>query len=99
MGKNREVGKIKIEIAEQGRAGDHVTEEFFCLLSKQSQRHDKILEAQLFLVRLLVPLALASQPRFCLMLVTSALGLTLGLAIGGAESIGREVAVGFSRWS
>ncbi len=46
-----------------------------------------------------MPLALAGLPRFRLVLEASALGLTVGLAIGGAESMGGEVAVGFSGWS
>ena len=66
----------------------------FYLLLRQGQKRDKKLEFQLFLARLLVPLVLAGRPCFCLMLA-SALGLTVGLTIGGAESIGREVAVGF----
>ncbi len=33
------------------------------------------------------------------MLEASALGLTVGFAIGEAEAISGEVAVGFSRWS
>ena len=41
-------------------------------------------------MRFLVPLALVSQSRF---LKASALGLTIGLAIGRAKSIGKEVAV------
>ncbi len=41
-----------------------------------------------------IPFALACWPRFRLVLEAS--GLIVGLAIGGAESIGREVAVGLS---
>ena len=37
---------------------------------------------------------LAGRPRFYLVL--SMVGLIVGLAIGGAESIGRKVAIGFS---
>ena len=44
-------------------------------------------------MRLLESLALASQPRF---FKASALDLTIDLAIGGAELIGIEVAVGLS---
>ncbi len=50
-------------------------------------------------MRLLVSLALADLPRFRLVLESSALGLTVSLAIGGAESIGGKVTVSFSRWS
>ena len=39
--------------------GDYVTEEFFCLLLRKSQKEDKKVGIQLFLVRLLVLLALA----------------------------------------
>ena len=97
------MGGIEIQTVERSGAewngtGDHVTEESFCLLSRQGQKRDKKLGVQLFLARLLVPLALAGRPRFRLVLA-SALGLTVGLAIGGAESIGGEVAVGFSGWS
>ena len=49
----------------------------------------------LFFVRLLVPLALASRPRF---FATSALALIVGLAIGKAELIGKKVAIGLSRY-
>ncbi len=69
----------------------------FCLLLRQSQKRDKKLVVQLFLAHLLVPLALAGRPRF--RLVIDASGLTVGLAIGRLESIGGEVAVGFSGWS
>ena len=63
---------------------------------RQDQKRDKKLEIQLFLARLLVLLALAGWPHFCLMLGASALGLAVGLAIGEAESIGGEVVVAFS---
>ncbi len=66
---------------------------------RQGQKRDKKLEVQLFLARLLVLLALAGLSRFRLVVEASALGLTVGLAIGGTESIGGEVAVGFSGWS
>ncbi len=73
---------------------NHVTEGIFCLLLRQSQKRDKKLVVQLFLARLLVPLALIGRP--CFRLVIEASGLTVGLAIGGAESIGGEVTVSFS---
>ncbi len=76
-----------------------MTEGILCLLSRQGQKRDKKLKVQLFLARLLVPFALTGLSRFRLVLKASALGLTVSLAIGGAESIGREVAVGFSKWS
>ncbi len=71
-----------------------MTEGIFCLLLRQGQKRDKKLEVQLFLARLLVPFALAGRPRFRLVLEAS--GLIVGLAIGGAEFIGREVAVSLS---
>ncbi len=77
---------------------NHVTEEIFCLLLKQSQKRDKKLEVQFFLVQLLVLLALAGWPCFCLAL-EAFVGFTVGFAIGGAEFIGGEVAVDLSRWS
>ncbi len=43
-----------------------------------------------------VLLALAGWPRFCLLVLVS--DLIVGLAIGGAKSIGREVAIGLSRY-
>ena len=73
-----------------------MTEGIFCLLLRQSQKQDKKLEVQLFLVRLLVLLALANRPYFSLMLEVSALGLTIGLAIDRTESIGGKIAIGFS---
>ncbi len=74
-----------------------MTEGVLCLLSRHGQKRGKKLEVQVFLARLLAPLALAGLPRF--RLVIEAFGLTVGLAIGRAESIGGEVAVGFSGWS
>ncbi len=76
-----------------------MTEGILCLLSRQGQKRGKKLEVQVFLAHLLAPLALADLPRFHLVLEASALGLTVGFAIGGAESIGGEVAVGVSGWS
>ncbi len=75
-----------------------MTEGIFCLLLKQGQKQDKKLEVQLFLVCLLVLLALARRPRFCLALETS-VGFIVGLAVGEVESIGGEVAVGLLEWS
>ncbi len=82
---------------ERSKAENHVTEGIFCLLLRQGQKRDKKLVVQLFLARLLVPLALAGRP--CFRLVIEASGLIVGLAIGRAESISGEVAVGFSGWS
>ena len=72
-----------------------MTEGIFCLLLKQGQKRDKKLKVQVFLVYLLAPLFFVGLSCFCLMLKASALivGLTVGLTIGGAESIDREVAV------
>ncbi len=70
----------------------------FYLLSRQGQKRDKKLEVQVFLVRLLALLSFIGLPRFCLF-EASTLGLTLGLAIGRAESIGGVVTVGLSGWS
>ncbi len=96
VGENREVRKNQNQTARRSGAEEgHVTEGIFCLLSKQGQKRDKKLEVQLFLACLLVPLALAGLSRFRLVLKASAIGLTVGLAIGGAESIGGEIAVGF----
>ncbi len=89
--------KSKNQTCEAERSRDHVTEGILCLLSREGQKRDKKQEVQLFLACLLVPLALAGRPRF--RLVIEAFGLTVGLAIGGVESIGGEVAVGFSKWS
>ena len=49
-------------------------------------------KVQFFLARLLA--MLAGRPRFSLVL-DLAVGLTVDLAIGKAESMGKEVAVGF----
>ena len=72
---------------------------FFYPLLRQGQKQDKKLEVQLFLVHLLVPMALAGRLHFCLVLAALALGLSIGLAISGAESIGGEVAIDFSKYS
>ena len=53
-------------------------------------------KVQFFLACLLA--FLASWPCFRLM-IDMAVGLTIGLAIGGAESTGRKIAVGFLGWS
>ncbi len=57
-------------------------------------------KVQLFFPRLLAPLAFAGLSRFRLAAEgfgkSLAVGLTIGLVLGGAESIGGEVAVGFS---
>ncbi len=68
-------------------------EGIFCLLLRQGSKQDKKLEVQLFLTRLLVPLALTGQPCFCLALETS-IGFIVDFTIGGVESIGREITVG-----
>ncbi len=74
-----------------------MTERILYLLSKQGQKQDKKLEVQVFLARLLVPPSFTGLPRFCLVLKASVLGLTIGFAVGGAEFIGREVIIGFSK--
>ena len=53
-------------------------------------------KVQFFLARLLA--LLAGRHRFRLV-VDLAVGLTIGLAIGGAELMDEKVAVGFLRWS
>ncbi len=57
-------------------------------------------KVQLFFARLLEPLAFAGLPRFCLAAECSekglVVGLTVGLALGGAKSVEGGVAVGFS---
>ncbi len=90
-------GKIEKSNYRLERNGDYVTEEIFCLLLRRVQKRDKKLEVWFFLAHLLVPLA--GWPHFCLMLEASALGLTIDLAMSGAESIGGEVTIGFSEWS
>ncbi len=75
---------------------DYVTEGILCLLSRQGQKQGKKLEVPLFFARLLAPLFFASLPCFCLVLLASALGLTIDLAIGRVEFIGEKVAVGLS---
>ncbi len=69
----------------------------FSLLSKQCQKQDKKSEVQLSLMYLLMLLALADWLQFCLVLEASALGLTIDLAIGGMESMNKEVAIDFFR--
>ena len=57
-------------------------------------------KVQLIFPRLLTPLVFVGLPYFCLAADSSrkdlAIGLTVGLALGGAELVGGEVAVGFS---
>lgn len=48
-------------------------------------------------MRLLAPLVLADQPRFCLVLKALALCLIIYLNISRVESIGSNVIVSFSR--
>ncbi len=43
-------------------------------------------------------LALSGWPHFCVVL-EAFVGLTVGVTIGGAESISKEVAIGFFGWS
>ena len=74
---------------------DYTTEEIFYLLLKQGQKRDKKLKVQLFLACFLVPLVLAGQPHFCLVLKIS---LTVGLVIGGAESISGKIIIDFFRY-
>lgn len=61
------------------------------MLSEQTGNKEKI--AQLFLIRLLVLLIIAGQPRFCL--IARASGL-LGLTISEAISTEIEIAVSLS---
>ncbi len=98
--KMRKNWKIKLlSEVKWSRVENHITEGIFCMLLRQDQKQEKKPEVQLFLARLLVPLALASQPRFCLVLEILALDLTIGLAIARTKSMGGGVAVGFSGWS
>ncbi len=73
-----------------------MTEGIFCLLLRQGQKRDKKLEVYLFLARFLVPLALASQPCFRHAFEAS-IGFTVDLAVNGAKSIDKKVAVGLLR--
>ncbi len=87
----------KNQTAERSRAEEnYVTEGIFCLLLRQGQKQDKKLDFQLFYTSLLVPLALVYWPRFFLVLEASIV-LTVGPAIGGAESISKVVAVDLSK--
>ena len=61
----------------------------------QVENRDKKAEAQVILAFLLA-LVLAGRPRFCLV---APVGLTVGLAIGGAVLTEGDVAVGLSRFS
>ena len=74
-----------------------MTERIFCLLLRSGQKQNKKLEIPLFLACLLVPLTLADRSHFYLVLLTLALGLTIGLAICRMKFIGGEVAIGLSR--
>ncbi len=74
-----------------------MTVEIFCLLLRQGQKRDKKLEVQIFLAHLLALHSFAGLLYFYL-LEASALSLTIGLAIDGAESINEEVAIWLSEW-
>ncbi len=87
----------RIKNSNCGAEQDHVTVGIFCLLSRQGQMQDKKLETQVFLAYLLALLSFAGLSRFHL-LEASALGLTVGLTIGGAESIDEGVTMGLSGW-
>lgn len=54
-------------------------------------------EVQLFFANLLLLLTLDAWASFYLILEDSALGLTIGLAIGGSELIGEEITIGLLR--
>ncbi len=75
-----------------------MTVESFAYYRDRAKKQHKRLEVQVFLAHLLAPLSFVGLICFCL-LEASALELTVGLAIGGAKSIGGEIAVGLSRWS
>ena len=93
MGRNQEVGRFNT------RPEQRIMwlKESFAYYWDRAKKWDKRLEVQLFFARLLLPLALTSRPRLCLVFEASALGLTMDLAINGAELIGEEVAIGLSR--
>ena len=91
--------KLKIQLQsgiKWSKIEDHVIEEIFYLLLRQSQKRDKKLKVQLFLAYFLVPLVLVGQSCFCLVLE---IGFSVGLAINGAESISGMVAIGFFGYS
>lgn len=67
--------------------------ESFVFYWDKAKQRDKKQTFQLFFARLVVPLALTSWPLFLEVFV---LGLTIGLAIGKAKLIGREIAIGLS---
>ncbi len=95
VGQKQEVRKNwKIKLQSKAESRDYRN-----LLSsiETGPKQDKKLEVQVFLVRLLALLSFANMSRFCL-LETLALGLTVGLVIGEAESICKEVVVGLSEW-
>ncbi len=98
MGENQGVRRIKKLNYGVEWSRDHVTEGILCLLLRQGQKQGKKQEVQVFLMHLLVPLPFADLLRFCLILETSVLGLTIGLTIGEVESISGKFAVGLSRW-
>lgn len=70
-----------------------MTDEIFCLVSRQGQQQDKDLEARSFVAYLLIPLALAVWLCFCL-IAAALMVLLIGLAINGAMFAGGEIAVG-----
>ncbi len=97
--KSRSAKESKNQIARQsGVDWGHVTEGIFYLLSKQGQKQDEKLEVHIWLVRILAWLFFAVLPCFCLVLEALVLGLIVDFAISGAEFIGGEVAISFSKW-
>lgn len=73
-----------------------MTEQILYLLLRQSQKHGKKLEFQVFLARLLVSQLFANLLCFCLVLETLILGLIISFAISKAEFIGGKDAIDLS---
>ncbi len=95
MGGNREVERIKKLNygVEQNGVGDHVTAGIFCLLLRQGQKRDKKTRSLAFFSTLASVVGFGWSTMLCLVLESSALGLTISLAIGEAELIGKKVAI------
>lgn len=83
------------------RVKSHITKGIFCLLLRQSQKQDKKLDVQVFLVRLLESLFFGDLYSFCLVFEASTLiiSLAIGLTISKMESIDKEIAISFFKQS
>ena len=94
--KNRKMGRIEKSNCTLKRSENHITKEIFCLFLRPAKNEIENWKFQLFLTHLLVLLALAGRPRFCLIFKALVLSLIIGLAISKTKFISGEIALGLS---